>query len=95
MRQWGGGGSSARRLLKCTTFYHGDRIYVMSALTGRCPKETTLETAYLVDPAQDTWWQGPPIPEGRRRGGAGTAVYGGRIFVACGIVDGHTSGTVA
>ena len=34
-------------------------------------------------------------PESRRRGGAGTAVYDGKIYLACGIMDGHTSGTVA
>ena len=74
---------------------HGDKIYVISAMTGKYPAETPLATVYRYDPATDSWQQGPVIPEGRRRGSAGTAVHDGKIYVACGIVDGHTSGTVA
>lgn len=71
------------------------RIFVMTAMTGKYPKETPLETLYIYDPMADTWERGPEIPPSRRRGGAGTVVYGGKIYLACGIVDGHTSGTVA
>lgn len=74
---------------------YGDLIYVMTAMTGKYPKETPLETVYIYDPASDGWRQGAAIPPQRRRGGAGTAVYDGKIYLACGIVDGHTSGTVA
>lgn len=74
--------------------YRGS-IYVMTAMTGKYPKETPLETIYIYDPGRDQWSPGPAIPPERRRGGAGTAVYNGKIYVACGIVDGHTSGTVA
>ena len=74
---------------------YGDRTFVMTAMTGKYPKETPLETVYIYDPASDGWQQGATIPPKRRRGGAGTAVYGGKIYLACGIVDGHTSGTVA
>ncbi len=74
---------------------YGDSIYVMTAMTGRYPKETPLENIYIYSPADDTWQKGAPVPEGRRRGAAGTAVHEGKIYVACGIVDGHTSGTVA
>ena len=70
-------------------------VYVMTAMTGKYPTEKPLETWYVYDPAQDSWRMGDPIPEGRRRGGAGTAVHDGKIYLACGIVDGHTSGTVA
>ena len=74
--------------------YEG-RIFVMTAMTGKYPKETPLETIYIYDPETDAWEQGPEIPPSRRRGGAGTVVYGGKIYLACGIIDGHTSGTVA
>ena len=74
--------------------YEG-RIFVMTAMTGKYPKETPLETIYVYDPAADSWEKGPEIPPDRRRGGAGTVVYGGKIYLACGIIDGHTSGTVA
>ena len=74
---------------------YGNLIYVMTAMTGKYPKETPLETVYIYDPASDSWRQGAKIPPERRRGGAGTAVYDGKIYLACGIVDWHTSGTVA
>ena len=36
-------------------------------------------------------WQGvrSPCGRGRRRGGAGAVVYKGKIYLACGIKDGH------
>ncbi len=74
---------------------YGDQVYVMTAMTGKYPKETPLEVIYLYDPASDEWAAGTAIPPERRRGGAGTAVYEGKIYLACGIIDGHTSGTVA
>ena len=74
--------------------YQG-RVFVMTAMTGKYPKETPLETIHIYDPRTDAWQEGPEIPPSRRRGGAGTVVYGERIYLACGIIDGHTSGTVA
>lgn len=74
---------------------HGNLVYAVTAMTGKYPKETALDAVQLYDPATDTWRRGPEIPPDRRRGGAGTAVWDGKIYVACGIVDGHTSGTVA
>jgi N-acetylneuraminic acid mutarotase len=73
---------------------YGDRVYVMTAMTGTYPKETPLETIYIWDPVSDVWEKGPTIPEERRRGGAGTVVRDGKIYLVAGIIDGHTSGTV-
>jgi N-acetylneuraminic acid mutarotase len=72
----------------------GDRVYVMTAMTGPYPKETPLDSIYIWDPKRDTWEKGPTIPEQRRRGGAGTVVYDGKIYLVAGIIDGHTSGTI-
>lgn len=72
-----------------------NQIYVMTAMTGKYPKEAPLDTIQIYDPQLDKWRQGPGIPEHRRRGGAGTIVYGGKIYLVGGIIDGHTSGTVA
>lgn len=47
----------------------GSRIYVMTAVTGRYPREVPIETRYVYDPANDSWRKGGPVPEGRRRGG--------------------------
>jgi N-acetylneuraminic acid mutarotase len=73
---------------------YGDRVYVMTAMTGRFPKETPLDTIYIWDPKTDVWEKGPAIPEQRRRGGAGTVVHDGKIYLVAGIMDGHTSGTI-
>ena len=54
-----------------------------------------LGTVYIYDADSDTWRQGPAFPSERRRGGAGTVTHEGKIYVVCGIVDGHTSGTIA
>ena len=57
----------------------GGLICVMSAVTGKYPKETPLESWYTYDPADDTWQTGASIAQDRRRGGAGTAVHDGKI----------------
>lgn len=71
-----------------------DKIYIMTAMTGQYPKETPLESIYIYDPAADTWEKGPIFPKHRRRGGAGTVVHDGKIYMVAGIIDGHTSGTI-
>ena len=72
-----------------------NQIYVMTAMTGKYPKETPLDSIQIYDPKADTWRQGSAIPKHRRRGGAGTVVHKGKIYIVGGIIDGHTSGTVA
>lgn len=66
-----------------------ERIYVLGALTGPYPNETPVPHIWIYDPLDDTWTKGPPIPEQRRRGGCGVVAYDGKIFMVCGIRDGH------
>jgi hypothetical protein len=73
--------------------YQG-RIYVAGALTGRFPVETPVPYILIYDPASDTWTKGPEIPEARRRGAAGAVVRGDKLFLICGIVNGHTGNYV-
>jgi hypothetical protein len=70
-------------------------VYVVGAMTGGWPYETALSHILIYDPVLDKWGSGPEIPENRRRGAAGTVVYDGKIYVACGIINGHTSGWVS
>lgn len=70
-----------------------DRIYMVGAMTGNYPKEPPMTHVQIYDPVADEWSEGDEIPEARRRGGAGTVVYDGKIYMACGITLGHTSGT--
>ncbi len=69
-------------------------IYVMGGLTGSWPCETPISHIYLYDPLLDLWSVGPAIPANRQRGAAGVAVYNDKIYLVCGIVNGHTSGWV-
>lgn len=69
-------------------------IYVMGGLTGNWPSETPLSHIYIYDPLIDKWFLGPEIPTYRQRGAAGVVVYNDKIYLVCGIVNGHTSGWV-
>lgn len=71
-----------------------DKIYVMGALTGPYPHETPIEHVLIFDPKANAWSEGPAIPEDRRRGAAGVAVYKGKIYLVAGILDGHWDGHV-
>ena len=66
-----------------------EEIYVLGAMTGKYPGETPLEHIYIYNPKTDSWRKGPMIPENRRRGGAGAARIGDKIYLSCGIKDGH------
>lgn len=69
-------------------------VYVAGAMSGGWPYETPLSHILIYDPVIDKWAIGPEIAEDRRRGGAGTVVYNDKIYVVCGIINGHTSGWV-
>ncbi|MEM9849740.1 MAG: galactose oxidase [Bacteroidota bacterium] len=68
---------------------YDDKIHVLGAMTGKYPGETPVPNIYTYDPAKDEWTKGAVIPAERRRGGAGAVVYEGKVYVACGIKDGH------
>ncbi|WP_340105255.1 Kelch repeat-containing protein [Rhodohalobacter sp. 8-1] len=69
-------------------------VYVVGAMTGGWPYETSLSHILIYDPVLDEWAIGPEIPAERRRGGAGAVVYNDKIYLVCGIINGHTSGWV-
>ncbi|MDQ6813254.1 MAG: galactose oxidase [Bacteroidota bacterium] len=69
-------------------------IYVVGGMTGRFPHEIPLPNIYIYNPERDEWRKGAEIPEARRRGSGGTVVYNDRIYMVCGIVDGHWQGSV-
>lgn len=70
-----------------------NKIYMVGAMTGNYPTEPPMERVQIYDPTADAWTQGDEMPASRRRGGAGTVVYNNKIYIACGITLGHTSGT--
>jgi len=73
---------------------HQGEIYVMGAFTGNFPHETLIPKIYIYSPAKDQWREGSEIPENRRRGAAGAVAHGGKIYLVCGIIDGHYDGHV-
>jgi N-acetylneuraminic acid mutarotase len=70
-----------------------NKIYMLGAMTGNYPEEPPMSNIQIYDPEKDRWTEGGEIPEDRQRGSAGTVVYEGKIYMACGITLGHTSGT--
>lgn len=72
---------------------YGNAIYILGGMTGSYPGELPIENIWIYYPESDIWEQGSLIPEGRRRGAAGAALYKDKIYMICGIDFGHTSGT--
>jgi len=73
---------------------YGDKIYVVGGMTGNYPHEKPLENIYIYDTQKDEWQKGPEMPPNRLRGSGGTVIYKGKIYLVCGIQDGHFDGTV-
>lgn len=69
-----------------------DAIYIIGAMTGQWPNETPLDRVIIYYPNRDEYSYSHHIPEHRRRGGAGTAVYNGKIYFVGGITNGHMDG---
>lgn len=66
---------------------------MVGAMTGDYPTEPPLPKVQIYTPETDKWTEGGIIPETRRRGSSGVALYNGRIYIVGGITHGHTSGT--
>lgn len=73
----------------------GEDIYMMGAMTGKYPRETSIEKIVVYHTPTDTFEFVHSIPESRRRGGAGAAIYGGKIYLVGGITNGHVDGSRA
>lgn len=72
---------------------YGNAIYIVGGMYRGYPKEQPHENIWIYYPDTDQWEKGAEIPESRRRGCGGVAVYNDKIYIACGIKLGHTSGT--
>ncbi|GAA4413678.1 kelch repeat-containing protein [Nibrella viscosa] len=74
---------------------HNGEIYVAGAFMGNYPHEIPIPALYIYNPKKDEWRKGADIPEDRRRGSAGVAAYRNKIYLFCGIIDGHFDGHVS
>lgn len=74
---------------------YNDEVWVLGAFTGAYPHETPIPNIYIFNPGKNEWRVGPQIPAERNRGAAGVFVYKEKIYMVCGIQDGHWDGHVA
>ena len=74
---------------------YDNEVWVLGAFTGGYPHETPIPNIYIFNPAKNEWRVGPEIPADRRRGAAGVFVYNDKVYMVCGIQDGHWDGHVA
>lgn len=72
-----------------------NEVWVLGAFTEGYPHETPIPNIYIFNPEKNEWRVGPEIPADRRRGAAGVFVYKDKIYIVCGIQDGHWDGHVA
>lgn len=72
-----------------------NEVWVLGAFTGGYPHETPIPNIYIFNPGKNEWRVGPEIPADRRRGAAAVFVYKDKIYIVCGIQDGHWDGHVA
>jgi len=70
------------------------RILVPAAMTGNFPKEKLVAYLWWFDPKKNEWTKGVEIPESRRRGSAGAVLSDNKLYLVCGITNGHWNGFV-
>ena len=70
-------------------------IYVIGAFTGNYPHEQPIPNFLIFNPLTKTWREGPEIPKDRLRGSVGVFARGKKIYLVCGIKDGHWDGHVS
>jgi len=88
-KKWTNGAVSPIELHHFQPVVYGPDIYILGALTGGYPGETPVKHIYIYHTKTDQWVKGAAIPTDRLRGGAGTALMGDKIYLSCGIKDGH------
>ncbi|MFY0654795.1 MAG: hypothetical protein JXQ96_22375 [Cyclobacteriaceae bacterium] len=76
------------------TAYKGFVWIIGSFKTNDFPREQPEDNIWLYHPPTNSWIEGPEIPEGRRRGGAGLVVYDDKFYVVGGNTIGHDGGFV-
>lgn len=71
-----------------------EELWIIGAMTGNYPHETPIPTILIFNPKTKTWREGPALPKNRERGSAGVVVRENKIYMVCGIQDGHYDGFV-
>lgn len=92
---WTSGAKPPIELHHFQSFSYKGKIYIVGAATGQFPHETPVATAYVYDPAKDSWEKGFSMPENRLRSSTTTNVYKDKLYISGGIIDGHWDGHVS
>ncbi len=66
-----------------------DAIYILGAFTGGWPAEKPVLDIYAYHPKEDKWTTEGIIPNERGRGAAGATLIGDKVYLVCGIRNGH------
>lgn len=88
-KKWTNGAVPPIELHHFQPVVYGNDIYILGALTGGYPGETPVEHIYIYKTETGQWKKGAAIPKDRLRGGAGVALLKDKIYLSCGIKDGH------
>ncbi|MEO0896705.1 MAG: galactose oxidase [Bacteroidota bacterium] len=64
-------------------------IWIGGAFTGGYPNETPIPYFIIYNPDKDEWRKGPDIPESRLRGATGMVLHDAKMYMFCGLTDGH------
>ena len=91
--QWSQGAQPPIQIHHFQALAFQGELWVAGAFVGGYPGETPVDTALIYNPDTDTWRNGPVIP--RPRGGGGLVAHNDKIYLVCGITNGHLSGHVA
>lgn len=71
------------------------KIYLVGVMSGQYPNEKPVPNIWIYHPQEDKWEKGIEIPEARRRGSSGIVVRKNKIYMVCGIIDGHNGDFVS
>lgn len=88
-KRWSKGAETPIEMHHFQPVVYQNKIYCIAAMTGEWPDETPTTHIYIYNPAKDEWKKGDEIPAARRRGSTGNVLYEGKIYLACGIKNGH------
>ncbi len=92
---WSIGGQAPKEFNHFQATTHEGFVWVCGSFkTNSFPRELPEENIWLYHPPSKNWIQGPEIPVDRRRGGAGLAIYDGKIYLVAGNTIGHDGGYV-
>ncbi len=79
----------------CQAVTFKNEVYILGAFMGKYPHEVPIPNVYIFNVKKGEWRKGAEIPKDRLRGSAGCVVYKDKIYLVCGIQDGHWDGHVA